>query len=306
MTRVAFVTYADEPQLYYDDRPAAELLRSRGVEVEAVLWDSAAVRWEEFDAIILRSCWEYHLRTREFLDWIALMEHQALPLWNPPAVVRENADKHYLKALAERGVAVAPTVWIEPGDDFDLARIMEQEGWTRAVVKPAVSMSAYGTWVTTPAGAARDQREVRELPAGSAVMVQRFVPEVQTRGEWSFVFFMKEYSHAVLKMPKAGDFRVQRDFGGWWADSSPSQALVEEARHIVERVEGPLLYARVDGVETDDGRLTLMEFELIDPVLFLGRDAGAVHRFADAIETLARRRNEAARLTPTPNEEGSL
>lgn len=288
MTRVAFVTYAELPLLYDDDRLAAEELRGRGVEVEAVLWDSAEVRWEEFDAIVLRSCWEYHLRTREFLDWVASMERRALPLWNPAGVVRGNADKHYLKRLAAEGVRVAETVWLEPGEDFDLASILGRQGWTSAVVKPAVSMSAYRTWVTTPARAAGDEREVREMLARSAVLVQRFVPEVTTRGEWSFVFFMKEYSHAVLKMPKAGDFRVQRDFGGWWADAPPPRGLVEQARRIVEGVEGPLLYARVDGVETD-GRLTLMELELIDPVLFLGRDAAAAGRFADAIETLARR-----------------
>jgi glutathione synthase/RimK-type ligase-like ATP-grasp enzyme len=288
MTRVAFVTYAELPLLYDDDRLAAAALRSRGVEVEAVLWDSAEARWEEFDAIVLRSCWEYHLRTREFLDWVASLEHKALPLWNPPGVVRGNFDKHYLRGLAAEGVAVPPTVWLEPGDDFDLASILERQGWARAVVKPVVSMSAYRTWVTSPERAAQDERQVREMLAASGVMVQRFGPEVSTRGEWSFVFFMKEYSHAVLKMPKPGDFRVQRDFGGRLADAAPPQRLVEQAREIVRGVRESLLYARVDGVEAD-GELTLMELELIDPVLFLGRDAGAAGRFADAVELLARR-----------------
>jgi glutathione synthase/RimK-type ligase-like ATP-grasp enzyme len=288
MTKVAFVTYAELPHLYDDDRLAADALRSRGVEVEAVLWDSAETRWEEFDAIVLRSCWEYHLRTREFLDWVDSMERRALPLWNPPGVVRGNFDKHYLRRLAAEGVAVPPTVWLEPGDDFDLASILEQQGWARAVVKPVVSMSAYRTWVTTPSRAARDGLEVREMLAGAGVMVQRFVPEVSTRGEWSFVFFMKEYSHAVLKMPKPGDFRVQRDFGGQLADAAPPRRLIEQAREIVRKVKEPLLYARVDAVEVD-GELTLMELELIDPVLFLGRDAGAANRFADAVERTARR-----------------
>lgn len=288
MMKVAFVTYAELPLLYDDDRLAADALRSRGVGVEAVLWDSAEARWEEFDAIILRSCWEYHLRPREFLDWIATMERRALPLWNPPGVVRGNFDKHYLKSLAAEGVAVPPTVWVEPGDDFDLASILEEQGWARAVVKPVVSMSAYRTWVTTPSRAARDDAAIREMLAGSGVMIQRFVPEVGTRGEWSFVFFMKEYSHAVLKMPKPGDFRVQRDFGGRLADADPPEWLIERAREIVRGVKEPLLYARVDGVEADGG-LTLMELELIDPVLFLGRDAGAAGRFADAVERAARR-----------------
>lgn len=288
MTKVAFVTYAELPLLYADDRLAADMLRGRGVEVEAVLWDSAEVRWEEFDAVVLRSCWEYHLRTEEFLDWIALMEQRAVQLWNPPGVVRDNADKRYLRRLAVEGVKVAPTVWLEKGDDFNLASIMERQGWARAVVKPVVSMSAYGTFITTASQTASDEMEVRQLLTRSGVMIQRFVPEVQTRGEWSFVFFMKEYSHAVLKMPKPGDFRVQQDFGGSVIDFNPPQRLIEQAQRIVLGVKEPLLYARVDAVESE-GQLILMELELIDPVLFFGRAPHSASRFADHIEMLARR-----------------
>jgi hypothetical protein len=207
--------------------------------------------------------------------------------------VRENTDKHYLRRLAAEGVTVAPTVWLEKGDDFNLASIMERQGWSHAVIKPVISMSAYRTWVTTASRAASDESQVRDMLSGSGVMIQRFVPEVRTRGEWSFVFFMKEYSHAVLKMPKTGDFRVQQELGGRLAGSNPPQQLIEQAREIVRRVKEPLLYARVDAVEAD-GQLTLMELELIDPVLFLGQDTGAADRFADAIETIARPNNEAA------------
>ena len=157
-------------------------------------------------------------------------------------------------------------------------------------VQPAVSMSAYGTWVTTPARAASDHARLSELLSRSSVMIQRFLPEVQRRGEWSFVFFMKEYSQAVLKMPKPGDFRVQRDFGGSLAKSAPPRRLIEQAQEIIRCVEDPLLYARVDAVEVGD-ELVLMELELIDPVLFLGSGPGAARRFADTIEMVARRIN---------------
>lgn len=290
MTKVAFVTYAELPLLYDDDSLAAELLRGRGVEVQAVLWDSAEVGWEEFDAVVLRSCWEYHLRTEEFLDWVAFMEQRAIPVWNPPGVVRENADKHYLRRLAAEGVAIAPTVWLEKGDDFDLTSILEEQGWSQAVVKPVVSMSAYRTWMTTPSRAVQDNVEVREMLSRSGVMIQRFMSEVQTHGEWSFIFFMKDYSHAVLKRPKSGDFRVQQELGGRLAALRPPPGLLEQAQKIVRGIKEPLLYARVDAVEAD-GELILMELELIDPVLFLGQDARAARRFADAIELLARGRD---------------
>lgn len=287
MTRVAFVTYAKYPLLYEDDRLAADLLRARGVEVEAAVWDSAAVRWEEFDAVVLRSCWEYHLRTGEFLDWITLMEQRRIPMWNPAVVVRDNADKRYLGRLAAEGVPVVPTVWVEKGADFDLAGILEAQGWERAVIKPVISMSAYRTWITTPARAAQDTLQAREISSSSGLMIQRFVPEIQTGGEWSFIFFMKEYSHAVLKMPKPGDFRVQQELGGRLIVRDPPQRLINQAEEVVRSVKEPLLYARVDGVEVGE-ELMLMELELVDPVLFFARDAGAAGRFADAVEGLAR------------------
>lgn len=288
MSKVAFVTYAELPHLAEDDRLAADCLRRRGVEVCAVMWDAGDVRWEEFDAVVVRSCWEYHLRTQEFSNWIDLMEQKSVAIWNRCETLRRNMDKSYLRELAARGINVAPTVWLERGDRVDLRAILEERGWSQAVVKPTVSMSAYETWITSGERAAADTLAVREMLKRSGVMVQSFVPEVGTRGEWSFVFFLREYSHAVLKRPKPGDFRVQMDFGGQRDyTSQPAPALVAEAERIIAEVEGPLLYARVDGVEAG-GELVLMELELIDPVLFLSGDARAPQRFADAIMHVAR------------------
>ncbi len=116
-------------------------------------------------------------------------------------------------------------------------------------------------------------------------MIQPFVTEVQTRGEWSFVFFAKQYSHAVLKRAKAGDFRVQKDFGGYLGDESPSPALIAAAERVIQKMNTPLLYARVDGVEVADNFL-LMELELIEPELYFRPCAPAAQRFADAIARL--------------------
>jgi hypothetical protein len=117
--------------------------------------------------------------------------------------------------------------------------ILKSQGWEQAVIKPVISMSAYRTWVTNPVRAAADTTQVREMLSSSGVMIQRFLPEVQTRGEWSFIFYMKEYSHAVLKTPKPGDFRVQSDFGGRVTVPVPSSQLINEAERIVRRVKEP-------------------------------------------------------------------
>jgi glutathione synthase/RimK-type ligase-like ATP-grasp enzyme len=284
MKKVAFVTYREVRNLTEDDCLAVEFLKARGVEVEAVLWDASDAPWEKFDLIVLRSCWEYHHRTKEFLDWVRLMEKMHFPLVNPPAVIRANMDKIYLRELELRGISIAPTIWLEKGaTEVNLEKKLVNQNWLRAVVKPTVSMSAHQTWITAPSRAASDEETIKNILKTSGVMIQKFIPEVQTGGEWSFVFFGKKISHAVLKRPKYGDFRVQRDFGGYLELIKPNDDLVAQAQKIVEVVKEPLLYARVDGLEVA-GQLILMELELIDPVLFLGTDGSSLARFYEALK----------------------
>lgn len=283
MSKAAFVTYHELPNLTVDDRLVLDHLHDRGVETEAVLWDAGdEFRWEEFDTIIMRSCWEYHLRPQLFSNWIEMAAQKNLPLWNPPRVIDWNMDKVHLKGLGLAGVAVSPAVWLEKGAAVDLEAVLREHHWTQAVIKPTISMTAFQTWITTPAQAVRDQAAVEEILKRSGVMIQKFVEEVRTCGEWSFIFFWKTYSHAVLKRAKEGDFRVQDDFGGYLEEAAPSPSLIDQAQEIVDSVAEPLLYARVDGIDVD-GTLVLMELELIDPVLFLSEAPHAPQRFADAI-----------------------
>ena len=112
-------------------------------------------------------------------------------------------------------------------------------------------------------------------------MVQAFLPEVAIEGEWSLIFLGGKYSHAVLKLPAAGDFRVQWEFGGSATSAEPSLCVLEAANRIIAMLAETPRYARVDGI-IHDGEFVLMEIELIEPVLFLGL-GGAADRFADVI-----------------------
>ena len=135
-------------------------------------------------------------------------------MWNPAAAVLANIDKRYLADFADAGVAIVPIEYLERGQRQSLHTLLERRNWTQAVVKPAVSASAYGTWRTSLATAAADQRQLDEEVMRRSLLVQPFADEVVTSGEWSVVFFDGEYSHAVLKKPAAGDFRVQEELGG--------------------------------------------------------------------------------------------
>jgi glutathione synthase/RimK-type ligase-like ATP-grasp enzyme len=210
------------------------------------------------------------------------MEALRVPLWNPPEIVRANSHKSYLSGLAAQGIPSVPTVVLTRGSRVPLRRLLEEHGWTDAVVKPAVSASAYRTRRLSPATAEEHQPELDAVLAEGDALVQPFLPEVTSAGEWSFVFLGEAYSHAVRKLPKAGDYRVQSELGGRVVREPPSAALRREAEHIASHIPRPWLYARVDAVEREGG-LTLMELELIEPVLFLGEDPRAPGLFAEAV-----------------------
>lgn len=278
---VALVTYAALPQLARDDQLAIPHLAARGLHAEPVAWDAPA-DWRRYRAVVLRSCWDYHLRPAEFAAWVDRLAQLGVPLWNPPAIVRWNIEKGYLRDLAARGVAVPPTAWLDRGATPDLAALLRERGWSRAVVKPTISATAHNTWLTSPATAGADQPRLAAQLAGSAAMVQEFVAEVVEQGEWSLMFFGGRFSHAVLKQARPGDFRVQDDFGGTAVLAQPSPALIAQAQQLLGCVEAPLLYARVDAVERG-GRLLLIELELIEPSLFLAEAPEAPARLAQAI-----------------------
>ncbi|PYQ22165.1 MAG: hypothetical protein DMF79_06545 [Acidobacteria bacterium] len=283
--RFAFATWSKRPELTADDGRAAEALRRLGHLVEPIPWDAGQIAWAAFDAVVVRSVWDYHLRPAEFLRWVEAVDRAGTPLLNPAVVLRWNHHKSYLRDLAARGVETVPTLWLARGAETDLLRLLTERGWPEAVVKPAVSASAYETWGISGAPALADQRRLEALLDAGEVLVQPLLPEVRSRGEWSLVFFGGAFSHAMLKSPRAGDFRVQEELGGRAEPADPSPRLVEQAARALAAVAAPCLYARVDGVERA-GQLLLMELELIEPVLYFGADPAAPDRFTAALLAL--------------------
>jgi glutathione synthase/RimK-type ligase-like ATP-grasp enzyme len=279
--RLGFLTYSGAPDLTEDDRLALGPVGAFGAVVDRLVWDDPGVDWRPYTALILRSTWDYHKKSSAFVSWLDQIESLGVPLWNPAGLIRWNMDKTYLRKLAAKGVPVTPTEWLEPGSVPDLSALLNRNGWDRAVVKPTLSATAFLTWVTTPAGARGDQPRLDEMTQRGGVMVQRFEEAIR-EGEWSLVFFRGELSHAVLKQPRAGDFRVQKEYGGTSVPGDPPPRVVATAEHALAQVEFPWLYARVDLVDSESG-VRLMELEMLEPDLFLRHSAGAADRFAAAI-----------------------
>ncbi len=279
--RIALATSSAHPRLSEDDRLLQGALEARGVRAEAAVWDDRGVPWTGFDAVVVRSCWDYHLRPGVFDDWIGSLERQRVPLWNPPGVLRWNSRKTYLRDLAAAGIPTVPTRFVEDGR-VPLDSVLDESGWDEVVVKPVVSASAHETWRATRATLAADGARYRRLVSTGAIMVQPFVAGIQTDGEWSLCFFDGSYSHAVLKRPRPGDFRVQADHGGVYAAAEPDPAVVAQAAAALAAAPGGTVYARVDGF-LEQGEFRLMELELLEPGMYLASAGAAAGRFADAL-----------------------
>jgi glutathione synthase/RimK-type ligase-like ATP-grasp enzyme len=285
VTRIALATYAKLPTLNDDDRLLVPALAALGVTAVPAVWDSTGACWDEFQGVLIRSSWDYHLRAPEFLAWIERLERAGVAVWNPGDLLRWNHHKRYLRDLAAHGVVTVPTRWLAQGEAADLRAVLADAGWREAVVKPAVSASAFGTWRTSTKTATADRARLDELLGEGDVMVQPLLSEVGDVGEWSMLFLGGQFSHAVLKRPAPGDYRVQWEFGGSAVSAGPADELVADAERVIAAVPGEPLYARVDGVERD-GRLVLMELELIEPHLFLGWDNGAAGRLAGGLRAV--------------------
>jgi glutathione synthase/RimK-type ligase-like ATP-grasp enzyme len=253
-------------------------LAERGVRAALVPWDEER-DWSRVPLVVLRSPWDYFDRHAEFVAWVRATG-RATRFLNPPELVAWNAHKGYLAELAGAGVPVVPTSLVARGSaPEDQAAALAVHG-PRVVIKPAISAGARGTILVDAASdAAREH--LAALVADGEALVQPYLPAVE-RGEVSLLLFGGELSHALRKLPADGDFRVQEMHGGRVVDHEPTAAELEVARLVLAAAPHAPTYARIDLVTTDEGPL-LMEAELVEPELFLGREPAAAGRFADLL-----------------------
>jgi glutathione synthase/RimK-type ligase-like ATP-grasp enzyme len=289
--RVALVTCADLPDLDADDRPLKVALESRGITVTLPRWDGprAAFAPDACDVVVLRNPWDYTTRLADFLafvDDVAAMNR----LENPAAVVRDNTNKRYLRRLADADVPTVPTVWCERGDDVDFAAV--KAGLPTAdgyVLKPIVGAGSRDTIKVAAADDDDANAFLRRVLPVEGVMVQPFLPRI-VDGEVSLIFLDGAFSHAVIKTPRAGDFRSQPEFGSVVTAYVPTAREREIAASALAAAgASDLLYARVDLVIGLDGAPAVIEVELTEPSLYLGWAEGAADRLAEAIVARAAR-----------------
>lgn len=283
MRHCAFLTTDKLEGFVTDDALTAEPLRELGWNIDHISWRRPGVAWDRYEAVVIRSTWDYHKAPEEFLRTLEGIDRSGTRLANPLDLVRWNARKTYLRGLEARGLPVVPTIWETSPDAARVRRLFDELGTDEIVVKPVISASAFDTY--------RLQRdpdrsgEMAEVFAGREVMAQPFLRSIVEEGEHSLFYFGGEYSHTVLKSPKEEDFRVQEEHGGLIREVDPPASLVDLGHGILEALPLLPLYARVDLVRLDAGGYALMELELIEPSLYFRTSPGSARRFAKALDT---------------------
>ncbi len=252
-------------------------LQAAGATVEPRPWVNAG-DLTNFDLVLALMVWGNYRAVDRWLAAVAAWEAQGVRLHNPASVLTWNVDKIYLQRLAEAGAPILGTAWLDRGDPELAEAARLAHGWDEAVIKPRRSGGSYRT-ERLRAGTTADFERF-----DSPAMLQPFLPAVGTTGETSLVYFNGAFSHAVNKVARSGDFRVQPDWGGHVRAVTPApdeRAAAEAALSAID--ETPLLYARVDLVRDLDGRPVIMELELLEPDLYLGEESGPQERFAQAV-----------------------
>lgn len=276
-----FVTWhiPDVDALFTDDRLLVEALVALGVEAESVVWDDPDADWNDFDVAVIRSTWDYVDETEDFLARLAAIEATSCTLFNPVGVARWNAEKGYLLDLARWGVPIVPTLRASAAARTDVLDSVARAGWQELVLKPVIGAGAMDVR-RLPAG---DLADVLDgLEPGRDLLVQPLAEAVISEGEWSVIFIEGRRSHVLRKTPAAGDFRAHGIYGGSVEpDRLPAEDLAD-VDAMLARIPFDLLYARLDLVRVG-GRLSVLELEAIEPMLYFDLVPGSADRLALAI-----------------------
>ncbi len=292
--RVAFLTascmlpgHANLREDYWEhDRefiPLSLACLNHGIELVPVIWDDPRLNIESFDACVIGTTWDYAEQPDAFLSVLRAISTRR-PLFNPIQIVEWNLRKTYLQDLASRQVRVVPTLWRDRADAVTIANAFDELSVDEIVVKPVVGASA---WRQARIKRGEAIPPAVDLPPDRA-MIQPYLHAAADEGEFSFLFFDRQFSHCVRKIPRDGDYRVQSMYGGREEIHQPSEGELREAQDVVNAIATPLLYARVDMMRDLDGHLALMELELIEPYLYPDQGPGMGEMFARALDGMMR------------------
>ncbi len=248
------------------------------ISFESLVWDDLKARWADFDAVIVGTAWDYADKRDAFFETLAQIDQQTR-LFNPLALMRWNVDKIYLRELAQKGVPTIPTIWADHADEATIANAFDALGCDDLVIKPRIGA---GAWRQARLKQGAVLPAADDLPPG-VCFIQPFLPTIGEYGEVSMLYYNGQYSHAALKKPEAGDYRVQSSYGGFEHTHTPDAAEHAAAQKVMEAMPQMPLYARIDLVRNVQNQPVLIEVEMIEPYHYPEQGPGFAENLITAL-----------------------
>lgn len=261
-----------------------EPFRKYGWSAEEISWRNTQANWDQYEAVIIRSPWDYQQDPEDFFKVLEEIEASSAVLENKLELVEWNIDKTYLRDLEEQGITIVPSLWEERFDNGTYMDAFKRLSSDEIIVKPTISAGAEDTFRIPKDRADEYTEQLQTTFADRPYIVQPFMPDIIREGEFSLFYFGDTYSHTVLKTPKKDDFRVQEEHGGVLKLVEAEPEMRQISRKILDLITPQPLYARIDLVRHGNDDFALMELELIEPSLYFNMDPQSPERFAKVFD----------------------
>lgn len=293
MTRVAILRCGKLPsfvnwevpnldELFEEDNLLLHGFEAQGFQAKPIVWNRPNIDWNQFDIALIRSTWDYLDAREQFLQVLSQIEASSCRLFNPLAAVRWNIDKHYIFDLEKWGVPIIPTYLASNVETDALHAPLTDQQVQTVVLKPTIGLGGANSY-RVPLDELNDTlTTLRISQPQHEYLVQPFIESIVTEGEWSFIYFNRQLSHVLLKKPAPNDYRVQGIYGGTVRPAKPSPHDLLQAEAVIAKLPFDILYARLDFVRVGN-QLSVIEIELIEPILCFNLVPESIVRLADAI-----------------------
>ncbi len=273
------------PYVSDDDLILVRELERRGHKIVSINWGAEIDGYSHLNFFLVRSPLDYILDREKFISWLEKLKIMGKKIINPFSIINWNSDKRYLSELSAAGFLVVPTIYVETNDTKSLLAHITGKNWTEIVIKRTISAGAHFMHRVAESEFSSFEEKFLEIRQEHPLMIQPFLNEITQTGEWSLIFFGTEFSHAVRKFAKVGDYRVQEQHGGYFQVERPPKEIITAAKKIIDSLPLELAYARVDGCVIR-GEFVLIELELIEPELFFRTSANSAANCADILEKM--------------------
>jgi glutathione synthase/RimK-type ligase-like ATP-grasp enzyme len=271
-------------ELFEEDKLLLRGFRSQGWDAEPVIWNRPDLDWDAFDVALIRSTWDYLDEQKLFLRVLSQIESSSCKLFNPLDAVRWNIDKHYLFDLEKWGVPIIPTLLASTVDSDAIRKRFPSRQVDSVILKPTVGLAGSYIYRVSLDELNDKLMALRNEDADREYLLQPFIEDVITEGEWSFIYFNGQLSHVLLKKPAPNDYRVQGIYGGTIQPAEPSAQDLLQAEAVIAQLPFDLLYARLDFVRVA-GQLAVIEVELIEPIFSFNLVPDSIARLVRATQS---------------------